>query len=257
MLNIEPPQSNMIYEQDEKAHILVVDDDRRIRGLLNKYLTAEGYHVSSAANVKDAECALNEFIFDLIILDVMMPGETGLSFALRNRDPNTAHSLTPIVMLTALGETNHRILGYEAGIDDYITKPFDPRELSLRISNILRRTKKTTSFGQFIQFGGCFFNTDTAVLYRNMQVVILTSRERDLLRILVKNANQIVSRQTLLLSNGRQQASERSVDVDVTRLRQKIEEDPRMPKYLKTIRGYGYQLVTDISYKKIVTGALA
>ena len=236
--------------------LLIVDDN-----ILNLQLTAgilkeEGYLISLAQDGNSALVQLETIVPDLFLLDIMMPGMDGLELC-RTIKSNEKFRDIPVIFLTAKNQTEDLTAGFNAGGVDYITKPFDPRELSLRISNILRRTKKTTSFGQFIQFGGCFFNTDTAVLYRNMQVVILTSRERDLLRILVKNANQIVSRQTLLLSNGRPQASERSVDVDVTRLRQKIEEDPRMPKYLKTIRGYGYQLVTDISYKKIVTGALA
>ena len=227
---------------DDFSHILVVDDDSRIRSLLSRFLISEGYRVSVASNVNDAEEAMNDLIFDLIILDVMMPGENGTSFAQRLKlNNNNNENFTPILMLTALGETENRIAGLTAGADDYLAKPFDPRELLLRVANILKRSKAISNFDRNISFGSFVFNIDTGHLYQDNESVSLTLRERDMLKILISNANKCVSRGDLAYASGRTLISERSIDVEVARLRRKLEQDPKSPQYLKTIRGHGYQ----------------
>ncbi len=227
------------------AHILVVDDDKRIRTLLSRYLLREGYLVSAAANAREASERLKDFAFDLIVLDVMMPGESGTQFAARLRDGPEPLRSAPILMLTALHETANRVEGLEAGVDDYLAKPFDPRELSLRIASILRRSRRFEPADPLVRFGAFAFNPACGELTRAGAAVRLTTRERDVLQILAEHAGAIVSRQTLCNRASEQKAAERTVDVEIARLRRKIEADPNAPRHLQTVRGQGYRLITD------------
>lgn len=231
----------------KNAHILIVDDDRRIRVLLSRYLLREGYLVSAASNAREASARLEDFVFDLIVLDVMMPGERGTQFAARLRDGPEPLRSAPILMLTALHETANRVEGLEAGVDDYLAKPFDPRELSLRIASILRRSRRADPVDPLTRFGPFVYDPARRELTRGGEAVKLTSRERDLLQTLVDHAGAIVSRQTLCNRACEQQAAERSVDVEIARLRRKIEADPNAPRHLQTVRGQGYRLVVDPS----------
>lgn len=224
------------------AHILVVDDDRRIRTLLSRYLRNEGYLVSGAADTQEAAARMRDFAFDLIVLDGMMPGERGADFAARLRRSEEPLRSAPILMLTALAETADRVKGLEAGVDDYLAKPFDPRELSLRIASILRRARRPDSSG-LKQFGDFVFDPSRGELLRGGAPVRLTTRERDLLRVLAESDGAFVSRQTLAQRDPERSASERSVDVEIVRLRRKIETDPNAPRYLQTVRGRGYRLL--------------
>lgn len=223
---------------DDAPHILLVDDDRRIRQLLSRYLTENGYRVSVAESATAAEARMQGLAFDLLILDVMMPGRTGLEFA---RDLRSASDV-PILMLTARAETEHRVAGLEIGVDDYLGKPFDPRELLLRITNILRRRDAAGARRQpdLARFGNLTFNLGNGELTRGGTPVRLTERERDLLRVLARNAGTTVSR--LDLANAGITGSERAVDVQINRLRRKIEDDPANPMILQTVRGIGYRL---------------
>ncbi|MBL1256286.1 response regulator [Methylocystis sp. Sn-Cys] len=228
------------------AHILVVDDDRRIRALLTRYLMREGYFVSAAADAREASALLVDFAFDLIVLDCMMPGESGTQFAARLREGPEPLRSAPILMLTALHETRNRVEGLEAGVDDYLAKPFDPRELSLRIASILRRARRPESVDPLVRFGPFAYDPARAELTTQAgEAVRLTTRERDMLQILVEHAGAIVSRQTLASRESEPKAAERSVDVEIARLRRKIELDPGAPRYLQTVRGQGYRLVVD------------
>jgi two-component system phosphate regulon response regulator OmpR len=235
--------------RDETPHILVVDDDTRLRGLLRKYLMDQGFRVTVAASARDARRQLVALDFDLIVLDRMMPGEDGLSLTRSLR----AERDIPILMLTAMAEIGARIDGLEAGVDDYLPKPFEPRELLLRIRTILRRTA-TPAQAQAdadaadgekpVRLGAFEFQADREILTGASGPVRLTSAEASLLRVLAKNAGQILSRDDLSRMcdiNG----AERTIDVQVTRLRRKIEPDPRLPRYLQTIRGRGYVLRPD------------
>jgi len=226
------------------AHILVVDDDRRIRTLLSRYLMNEGYLVSAAADAKEASLRMRDIAFDLIVLDVMMPGESGTAFATRLRQSAEPLRSAPILMLTALTETADRVVGLEAGVDDYLAKPFDPRELSLRIASILRRARRTDP-DEPKRFGDFIFDPARGELLRDGTPVRLTTRERDLLRALGESDGAVVSRQTLAQRQPERSASERSVDVEIARLRRKIETDPDAPRYLQTVRGHGYRLLLD------------
>jgi len=226
---------------DEAAHILIVDDDRRIRHLLTTYLRGHGYRATSAASSKEARGYLGSVAFELIVLDVMMPGESGFDFAADLRK----ESDVPILMLTARGEPSDRVRGLEIGVDDYLAKPFEPRELLLRIGSILRRAKappiKTTL--ACVRFGRFTFSLERGELKTEDEAVRLTERERDILRLLSESAGQSVSREALAGSGGA--ANERTVDVQINRLRRKIERDPANPLYLQTVRGAGYRLVID------------
>lgn len=232
------------------AHILVVDDDKRIRTLLSRYLASEGYLVSAAANAQEASDRLRDLTFDLIVLDVMMPGESGTQFAARLRGSAEPAHAAPILMLTALTETKNRVAGLEAGVDDYLAKPFDPRELSLRIASILRRARRAAPAAADAQarFGDFTFDPARGELLRVDTPVRLTTRERDLLRALVESGGAIVSRQDLARrADGARarNAGERSVDVEIARLRRKIEIDPNAPRHLQTVRGHGYRLLIE------------
>ncbi|HEX7775002.1 MAG TPA: response regulator [Parvibaculum sp.] len=223
---------------DEDApHILIVDDDRRIRELLQRYLAEHGYRVSAAENAGEARARLAGLAFDLIVLDVMMPGESGLEFAASLR----RSSSVPILMLTARAETDDRIAGLESGVDDYLPKPFEPRELLLRIGTILRRARATGSRGEDVTFGDCRFNAARGELKRDGEIVRLTTREVQLMRIFATHPGRTLSRLDLCDD----EAAERSIDVQINRLRRKIEIDPRNPVYLQTVRGEGYVLMPD------------
>jgi two-component system, OmpR family, phosphate regulon response regulator OmpR len=223
-------------------HILVVDDDRRIRGLLSRFLVGEGYLVSAVASAAEAAERLGVLVFDLIVLDVMMPGESGLRFAQRLRAAAEPWNATPILMLTALSETSNRVEGLEAGVDDYLGKPFEPRELALRIASILRRTRAGAGGGVetgLTRFADFCFESEKGVLRRGERLIHLTTRERDILRILASGG--VVSRRTLAI-RGDSDASERSVDVEIARLRRKMEGASHC---LQTVRGQGYRLIAE------------
>jgi two-component system phosphate regulon response regulator OmpR len=220
----------------DKPHILVVDDDDRLRSLLSKYLSEQGFLVTAAANAAEARGKLSAFIFDLLILDVMMPGETGLEFlaSLKNNH-------TPTLMLSAMGEVEDRISGLELGAEDYLTKPFEPKELVLRIRAILRRVSTQEEKSQILQFGEFRFELSNSQLKRGDEIVYLTSNEALMLKLLAQHVGTPVSREDLskLMPNS---GNERSVDVQMVRLRKKIEENDSKPVYIQTIRGAGYVL---------------
>ncbi|WP_417820252.1 response regulator [Terasakiella sp.] len=224
---------------NEQPHILVVDDDERLRRLLKKFLSENGFNVSIAQDAQDARNKLGLLEFDLIVLDLMMPGESGLDFARDFRSSND----TPVLMLTAMSEGEDRISGLECGAEDYLTKPFEPRELVLRINNILKRVVRSTPQDQtgLIQLGALVFDSQRHILSRNGTQIHLTASEASLLVILAENENKVLSREQLAELSGIA-GNDRTIDVQVTRLRRKIEIDPKMPRYLQTVRGQGYVL---------------
>ena len=219
---------------DDVPHILVVDDDERLRSLLKKFLRDHGFRVSTAGDAAEARKKLAQMSFDLMVLDVMMPGETGIDLTLSLRQT----SVIPILLLTALNEVDDRISGLESGADDYLPKPFDPKELVLRIQSILRRANTQPAPAKEASFGAFRFDTERGELTENGRLVRLTSGEMALMRVFARNSGQVISRTSLAEQTGAGQ--ERTVDVQVTRLRRKIEQNPREPKYLQTIRGEGY-----------------
>ncbi|MBX6328217.1 MAG: response regulator transcription factor [Pseudolabrys sp.] len=224
---------------DDAPHLLVVDDDRRIRDLLSRFLAGEGYRVTTADNAADARAKLKGLHFDLLILDVMMPGESGFDFARSLRDTSDV----PILMLTARDAAASRIKGLEIGADDYLSKPFEPRELSLRIANILKRAQPPpVPPVESVRFGPFVYHLTRGELRRGEEIVRLTDRERDMLRILATTPGETVSR--MVLAGNGDNVSERAVDVQINRLRRKIERDPANPLYVQTVRGIGYRLVT-------------
>jgi two-component system, OmpR family, phosphate regulon response regulator OmpR len=224
---------------DDAPHLLLVDDDRRIRDLLSRFLISEGYRVTTAETAADARAKLEGLRFDLLILDVMMPGETGFELA---RDLR-ASSNVPIIMLTARDEKKDRIEGLTIGADDYVGKPFEPTELSLRIANVLRRARPaTTPAVESVRFGDFRFHLARGELKRGEEIVRLTDRERDMLRLLAATPGETVPRLALAGNGGA--IGERAVDVQVNRLRRKIEHDPANPLLVQTVRGVGYRLVT-------------
>jgi two-component system phosphate regulon response regulator OmpR len=223
---------------DDAPHLLVVDDDTRIRDLLSRFLSAEGYRVTTAETAADARAKLAGLRFDLLILDVMMPGETGFEFARAIRQT----SAVPILMLTARDEKESRIEGLETGADDYVSKPFEPRELSLRIANILKRAQPATPAPvESVRFGPFVFHVARGELRRGDEIVRLTDRERVMLRVLSACPGETVPR--LALAGNAGSLNERAVDVQVNRLRRKIEADPANPLFVQTVRGIGYRLV--------------
>jgi two-component system phosphate regulon response regulator OmpR len=226
----------------DKPHILVVDDDTRLRGLLNTFLSQSGFRVSTASNAGEARQRLGALDFDLIVLDVMMPGESGLDLAAELRRSDDV----PILMLTAMGDAKHRIAGLETGVDDYLGKPFEPRELLLRIQNILRRSKPPPESGgepvRRVTFGPYQFDLELGELMQKGKRVPLTDAEVALLRALGARLGEVLSREMLSKSVGAA-VNERAIDVQVTRLRRKIEPDASFPRYLRTVRGQGYRLV--------------
>jgi len=225
----------------DKPHILVVDDDTRLRELLKSFLSRNGFRVTAASSASEARQRLQGLDFDLIVLDVMMPGQTGLEFAgeLRRTDD------VPILMLTAMGDPKDRIAGLEKGVDDYLGKPFEPRELLLRIQNVLRRARPpepTQQAERLVTFGPMQFDLELGELTQKGKRVPLTDAEIALLRALTGQLGRVLSREALCKSVG-SEVNERAIDVQVTRLRRKIEPDPGFPRYLRTVRGQGYRLV--------------
>src|SRR5215204_5564193 len=203
---------------DDAPHLFVVDDDRRIRDLLSRFLRGEGYRVTTARNAAEAHAKLDGLSFDLLVLDVMMPGESGFDLARRIRSTSSV----PILMLTARDETESRIEGLEIGADDYVTKPFEPRELSLRIANILKRARPApTPTIESVRFGPFMFHIGRAELRKGDEVIRLTDREREMLTVLASSPGETVPRMALAGSGA--PVSERAVDVQVNRLRRKIE----------------------------------
>lgn len=223
---------------DDAPHILIVDDDRRIRELLQRYLSDSGYRVTTAEHAAEARARLEGISFDLLVLDVMMPGESGLDLT---RDLRRTSNI-PILMLTARGEASDRIDGLERGVDDYLAKPFEPRELLLRIGTILRRAQAPGSRKHDeISLGPCRFNITRGELWNGDRQIRLTTREVQLMRIFAANAGKPLSRLDLCDN----EAAERSIDVQINRLRRKLEADPKNPLYLQTVRGEGYALMPD------------
>ncbi len=223
---------------DGAPHLLVVDDDRRIRDLLLKVLQREGYRVTTAQSAAEARAKLEGLSFDLLVLDVMMPGETGFELAQAIR----ASSSVPILMLTARDETESRIKGLEIGADDYLGKPFEARELILRINNILRRQQAARAPAiEQVRFGDFVFHLGRGELRRGEEVVRLTDREREMLVALTAKPGETVPR--LALAGNGAGAGERAVDVQINRLRRKIEHDPANPLLVQTVRGIGYRLM--------------
>ena len=224
----------------EDPHLLVVDDDERLRGLLHRYLTSNGYRVTAAADAADARALMKSMAFDLLVLDVMMPGESGMDLTRSLR----THSQVPILILTARGEPEDRIAGLEVGADDYLPKPFEPRELLLRVGALLRRAAPPArSAHAEVRMGDSVYDPERGQLRRKGKPVHLTSSEAALLQLFAANAGRSFSRSDLCTRLG--VSLERSIDVQVTRLRRKIEEDPKLPLYLQTVRGVGYVLVPD------------
>jgi two-component system phosphate regulon response regulator OmpR len=223
---------------DDAPHLLLVDDDRRIRDLLSRYLHSEGYRVTTAETAADARAKLGGLSFDLLILDVMMPGENGFDLAQAIRTSSTV----PILMLTARDGAESRIKGLEIGADDYVAKPFDPRELSLRIANILKRAQPAPPPpAECLRFGPFMFHIARGELRQGDEIIHLTDREREMLRMLAACPGETVTR--LALAGNGAAAGERAVDVQVNRLRRKIERDPANPLFLQTVRGIGYRLM--------------
>ena len=229
---------------DDAPHILVVDDDRRLRDLLASFLGKQGYRVTVAASAAEARAYLESLEFELIVLDVMMPGETGIEFARALRE----QSEIPILMLTARTETAERVEGLEAGVDDYLGKPYDPKELLLRIASILRRARMPPPVREgdaFVRFGPFTFYPERGDLRQGDEAIRLTEREREIMRLLSAKPGETVSREALAGPGAVAGANERTIDVQINRLRRKIERDPTNPLYLQTARGAGYKLVVD------------
>ena len=231
---------------NQEAHLLIVDDDERIRLLLQKFLIRSGFFVTAARDAQHARRILSGLEFDLIVIDVMMPGEDGVSFTRSLREDLS----TPIMLLTAKGETDDRIAGLEAGADDYLAKPFEPKELLLRINAILRRVPQSDLAAvapKILNLGPVRYDVERGELWRGEALVRLTATESQLMKIFAVTPAEAVSRTALVEQLGRDggQAQERAVDVQITRLRRKIELDPKQPRYLQTVRGSGYMLVPD------------
>lgn len=224
-------------------HLLVVDDDDRIRDLLKEYLTRAGFRVTAASGGAPARRLLATLDFDLAVLDVMMPGEDGFSLTRWLREQRGTPGRTPVLMLTAKSDFADRIEGLKLGADDYLGKPFEPEELLLRIEAILRRASDRPQAGGALSLGRCAFEPDRGELTCGGELVRLTEAEVALLRQLARTPHEAVDR--LELARGSVDPSGRAVDVQVTRLRRKIEDDPKAPRYLQTVRGVGYRLAPD------------
>jgi len=230
----------MTLPEDDAPHILVVDDDKRLRELLSRYLSSNGFRVTNASDAAEARSKINNLEFDLLVVDVMMPGETGISLTKSLRELKDV----PILMLTALANTENRIEGLEAGADDYLPKPFEPRELLLRINSILKRSAKPDEPTiEQVNFGNYLYSVKRGELLMNGEMVRLTDREREILTIFALKPGGTIARHELL---GQESVSgERKIDVQINRLRRKIEEDPANPKWLQTVRGIGYRLTVN------------
>jgi len=218
-----------------EAHILVVDDDDRIRDLVKQYLNENNYFVSTAINAEDAQEKVNTIKFDLIVLDIMMPGKSGLDFTKEIKNK----IYTPVILLTAKGETDERVHGLEVGADDYLSKPFEPKELLLRIKNILNKTK-SKNIKRLIEFGNVKINLNKQIILKNNQEFKINNTEKTILEVMINSPGKSFSREEIgkIINLDK----ERSVDVIITRLRKKIEQNPKNPKYLQTLRGEGYVL---------------
>jgi len=223
-----------------EPHLLVVDDDARLRELLRRYLIDQGFRVTTAGDAAEARARLASIAFDLLVLDVMMPGENGLELTRSLR----RESRLPILLLTAMAEPEDRINGLEHGADDYLAKPFEPRELVLRIRNILQRVPQPVVPSAELRFGSCRLDLARGELYRGIEAVHLTAAETALLMALARRPGEAISREALS-EEAQFSGNVRTVDVQVTRLRRKIERDPKFPRYLQTVRGTGYVLKPD------------
>lgn len=224
-------------------HILIIDDDTRLRKLLKRYLCDHGFRVSLAVSAEDAFDKLKFFKFDLLVVDIMLPKQDGLDFVVDMRKV----SAIPILLLTARGAPDDRIIGLEKGADDYLSKPFEPRELLLRLKNLIKRNEDNTKEVEVqneVRFGRFSFDNNRQELKEGDNIIPLTSAEAVLLKILAQNAGSIVTRELLAQSCGLE-GQLRAIDVQVTRLRKKVEEDSKIPHFIKTIRGQGYLLQTD------------
>ncbi len=228
--------------QDDTAHLLVIDDDTRLRDLLQRYLSEQGFRVTTATDAADARAKLRSLTFDLLVVDIMMPGESGLSLTRTLRE----QSEVPILLLTAMSEAGDRIEGLSSGADDYLSKPFEPQELVLRINAILRRIRPPLEIGadHCVSFGQFSFDPQREELRRGTDAVRLTAAEASLLKALARRPGNALSRDELIAESP-VIANLRTVDVQMARLRRKIEENPRFPRYLQTVRGIGYVLMLD------------
>jgi two-component system phosphate regulon response regulator OmpR len=231
---------------DLDPHVLIVDDDERIRTLLQKFLMRNGFLVTTARDAGHARRILAGLDFDMLVCDVMMPGEDGVSLTRSLRETKD----TPILLLTAKGETADRIEGLEAGADDYLPKPFEPKELLLRMNAILRRVPETApapATPKVLSLGPIRYDAERGEMWQGGELIRLTATETQLMRIFSAQVGEAMSRTRLVeeLGRDRGQAQERAVDVQITRLRRKIEADPKQPRYLQTVRGSGYMLTTD------------
>jgi two-component system phosphate regulon response regulator OmpR len=237
-MEVATPPRPRVRPADDAPHLLLVDDDRRIRDLLSRFLANEGYRVTTAKSADEARGKLKGLHFDLLILDVMMPGETGFDLA---RSIRTA-STVPIIMLTARHEAESRIEGLQIGADDYVAKPFEPRELVLRIANLLKRAAPAVAPPvESVAFGPYVYHLERGELRDGDKVIHLTDREREMLRVLAATPGETVPRGALTGGDGA--VNERAVDVQINRLRRKIERDPANPLFLQAVRGIGYRLV--------------
>ena len=223
---------------EEKKHILIVDDDDRIRELIKEYLENNDFYITTAKHAEDAKNKIKLIKFDLIILDIMMPGQNGLDLTKEIKSTSDQ----PIILLTAMGETSDRVFGLETGADDYLPKPFEPKELLLRIKNILKRIKKNKNLNPILKFGDIKVDLEKMSIVSKKGEAKLNAAEKSLLEKMVLSAGQIFQREQI--SKIVKLSKERAVDVMITRLRQKIEPDPKNPKYLQTVRGNGYVLWT-------------
>jgi len=228
--------------QDDTAHLLVIDDDTRLRDLLQRYLSEQGFRVTTATDAADARAKLKSLTFDLLVVDIMMPGESGLSLTRTLRE----QSEVPILLLTAMSEAGDRIEGLSSGADDYLSKPFEPQELVLRINAILRRIRPPLEIGadHCVSFGQFSFDPQREELRRGTDAVRLTAAEASLLKALARRPGNALSRDELIAESP-VIANLRTVDVQMARLRRKIEDNPRFPRYLQTVRGIGYVLMLD------------
>ena len=230
---------------ENNAHLLLVDDDERILSLLSAFLSKNNFLISRARSSTEARCLLNYFEFDLLILDIMMPGESGLELleSIRMRKN------VPAIFLSAKGEPSDKILGLEIGADDYLSKPFEPKELLLRLEILLKRNKSNISekLEKRVEIGNKVFHLQRLELYQDNSLIKLTGLETSLLNFFALNPAKTISREMVIngldLSQGKQDLNKRNVDVQITRLRKKIEPDPTNPRHLKTIRGKGYQFL--------------
>ncbi|MDA0870665.1 MAG: response regulator transcription factor [Proteobacteria bacterium] len=225
--------------QEDKKHILIVDDDDRIRELLREYLQNNNFYTTTAKDSLDAKKKISLLKFDLIILDIMMPGQSGLELTREIKEKSDQ----PIILLTAMGETSDRVSGLETGADDYLPKPFEPKELLLRIKNILKRIKSGKNLNPVLKFGDIRVDLEKMSIKSKKGITKLNTAEKALLEKMILSVGQIFQRDQI--SQIIKLTKERAVDVMITRLRQKIEPDPKNPKYLQTVRGNGYVLWTD------------